>query len=596
MADHRADLEQRLEQLRIKLHEEETRFRNIITRHADGILIIDSAGIVRFANPAAGSLLGRPAQSLLGTKFGFPVVVDEQFEIDVVRDQGETIVAEVRLVKTEWDGQPSFLVCLRNVTERRRVQQAEREQRVLAEALRDTAEGLRSSLNLDEVLDRILNNVSRVVPNDAADLMLVESGVTRTARYRGYSERGLDEWILSLHFAVSDVQSLRDMAATGQPLVISDTAAYPGWVSMPEVSWQRSYVGAPIRVQDRVIGFLNLTAETPGFYLQIHADRLRAFADQVGPAIESGRLFQVERVAREQVEVLHEIVQTVGASLDRNEVLRRSLSQLRRLLEFDTASVLLFGQGTRAEVISGVGSVDESLTTQSAASLLEHNPILQAMSRDLRPVFLSDVREVEGWTWTPGADYVRSFIAAPMITRGQLIGALMVDSRRVGFFGPAALQIVQDLAGNVTVAVENARLFEVARQRMAEQSALLAASTAVSSSLDLATVLTRLAEHMGRAIDVTSVYIGDWDPETRRSTILTEYYGPLATPHERVSDLGITYYWPVDFGEDYDQWLRAGRVAVIHGDDHGPPVVPEDAPQTSGFILCHETESSLFVG
>src|SRR3972149_6683033 len=72
-----------------------------------------------------------------------------------------------------------------DVTDRRHAEEAEREQRTLAEALRDTAAVLNSTLDYDELLDHILANVGRVVAHDAALIMLVEGGIARPARSRG---------------------------------------------------------------------------------------------------------------------------------------------------------------------------------------------------------------------------------------------------------------------------------------------------------------------------------------------------------------------------------------------------------------------------
>ena len=94
----------------------------------------------------------------------------------------------------------------------------------------------------------------------------------------------------------------------------------------------------------------------------------------------------------------------------------------------------------------------------------------------------------------------------------------------------------------------------------------------MASSLDLATVLSRLAEQMGRAIDVTSVYIGDWDAEANTSTVVAEYYGPGASTEERAPDLGVTYHYAVDFGDELERQLRSGEAAQLHIDD---PDLPE---------------------
>src|SRR4051812_20496789 len=72
--------------------------RAIIERLADGILIVDREGMIRFANPAAGLLFNRAAESLVGTPLGTPVVGGGTTEMEIVRrGGGEVVYAELRV-------------------------------------------------------------------------------------------------------------------------------------------------------------------------------------------------------------------------------------------------------------------------------------------------------------------------------------------------------------------------------------------------------------------------------------------------------------------------------------------------------------------
>jgi PAS domain S-box-containing protein len=93
----------------------------IIQRNADGILVIDQDGAIRFCNPAAESLFGQSSNALIGMVVGSPLVVGETTEIDILRG-GETVTAEMRAVAIEWEGEQAFLASLRDITERKRAQ------------------------------------------------------------------------------------------------------------------------------------------------------------------------------------------------------------------------------------------------------------------------------------------------------------------------------------------------------------------------------------------------------------------------------------------------------------------------------------------
>ena len=169
--------------------------------------------------------------------------------------------------------------------------QREREQRELAEALEEAAAVVSSTLELDQVLDRILEQVSRVVSNDATNIMLIEGGQARIVRWRGYERFGAEELVSTVVFRIPEVPNLQQMLDSKEPIVIPDTATYPGWVYVPVQEWLCSYAAAPIIVRGKVIGFLNVDSATPGFFTQSHVEALRVFADHAAAAIENARLY-----------------------------------------------------------------------------------------------------------------------------------------------------------------------------------------------------------------------------------------------------------------------------------------------------------------
>lgn len=181
----------------------------------------------------------------------------------------------------------------KEILERRNAELAERDQRTLAEALRDIAAILNSTLNLDEVLDEILANVGRVVPHDSANIMLIEQGTASMARSRGYAERGAKEALHAIYFPANSLFEMRRLIEVGEPVIYSDT--HDHWADVPEAALVRSYIGAPIRMDGTVIGFLNLDSATPNFFYSDQLGRLKVFTDQAAIAIKNARLYEQAR-------------------------------------------------------------------------------------------------------------------------------------------------------------------------------------------------------------------------------------------------------------------------------------------------------------
>ena len=114
----------------------EARFRNIIEKNGDGILVVQPDGMIRYVNPAATRLLQRTSPiELIGRPFGIPIIPGETTEVDLPLAEGEVRVAEMRVDETEWEGEPALLASLRDISDRKRLEEQLRQKIVeLAQA------------------------------------------------------------------------------------------------------------------------------------------------------------------------------------------------------------------------------------------------------------------------------------------------------------------------------------------------------------------------------------------------------------------------------------------------------------------------------
>ncbi|MFN8374111.1 MAG: GAF domain-containing protein [Anaerolineae bacterium] len=229
----------------------------------------------------------------------------------------------------------SYVTKLKEESEQRlRAEAAEREQRLLAEALRDSAAALTSTLNMDEVLERVLEVLMRVLPCDATSIAMIDGNALRVVGARCQDNPALADYLRQLVIP-ADANNIRWMTEHKQPMFIEDTRTQPDWVA----EWQRSYVGAPIIIDDEVIGFLSLDSAQVGSFNQSHVDHLQAFANQVSIAIrntryvaqikaESEQRRRAEAAEREQrllAETLRESAAFLNSTLYIDEVLEHVL-------------------------------------------------------------------------------------------------------------------------------------------------------------------------------------------------------------------------------------------------------------------------------
>jgi signal transduction histidine kinase len=179
----RVELTAEIERLRAHLRLSEARFRDVIERNADAIVVVDAEGVIRFANQEAERLFASTASGLTGTAFGFPVVAGETAELDLVRD-GNPITVEMRVVQSHWEGESAFIATLRNVTQRKIEEQHAREL-IRAQTARAAAEGVagkfrflaESTAVLSASLDssRTLSDLARLCTDEISDWVIIYS-------------------------------------------------------------------------------------------------------------------------------------------------------------------------------------------------------------------------------------------------------------------------------------------------------------------------------------------------------------------------------------------------------------------------------------
>lgn len=356
-----------------------------------------------------------------------------------------------------------------NAIENARLLQAEREARELAQALRDIAATLSSTLNFDEVLDRILMNIERVVPYDNATVLLVEGDVARLVRQR--TRLPQSDWRVCEQLTVSTTPNLQRIMDTHRPDIIADTRVSPDWLDFPETRWIRSHISAPLRIKQHVIGFLGLNSATPNFFNQTHAQRLQAFADHAALALENARLLTRTEQRAQHLALLVATARDVAVQQNLSSLLETIVERARELVGTAHSALFLYDPARRE--LEFVLQKGYALDVPMGTRLQLGEGLAGRVAQTRQPMFINDYRHWENRAPQFAHLNLSAVLEVPLLYRGELLGVLTVAevgaARR---FTDEDVHLLMLFASQAAGAVHNTRVWQET-QRRAEQLALL---------------------------------------------------------------------------------------------------------------------------
>jgi len=460
------------------------RLATIVNAAPFAIATVDCAGVVDTWNPAAERIFGWTAAEIVGAPVTERIVEENaigalcaaststpsaEVELRCRRKDGATIdvLFSVAPLRSHDGTLIQLLAVAQDITARKQVEAAERDNRALTEALRDIGHALTSTLDPQKLMDLILDHVGRVVPHDAASIMQISGGFARVTHMRGYPPE-IAASIAGEDFSLSHT-NMGIMMQTGEPLVVTDVLDDPNWLPMTDLRWIRSYCGMPLKVQGEVFGFLNLDSHTPGWFTQAHADRLQTFATQVSIAIENARLYDALR--RDAVEL--NVLQRATSVLFSNQLMTQSsledvgLQVARTVVEefgqLDCGVMLIDETRTQLIRLARTGRYEAQ---PSKPLYLDGKGLVPAAARSGNVIYAPDVRLDE--RYVANVPTTRSELVLPLRTGKRIIGALDLQSAHLDAFSEPDRRTLMSFADQAAAAIENIRLYDRVRRYSAD--------------------------------------------------------------------------------------------------------------------------------
>jgi GAF domain-containing protein len=402
--------------------------------------------------------------------------------------------------------------------ENNRLFELEQKRRQEAENLRQAAAVISSTLDTDNVVKKILIALKQVIPYDNASVFFHEGDQLRLAMAHGYPHA---QKLTNSTFPADD-HLFRIIQETGRPIILDDAQNDSRFKNWGDASTVHGWMVIPLVARGKVIGCITLDSYKSGIYGEAIMETAMAFANQASAGIDNARLFQEQSQRSKIIEVLADIANEIATTREvlpaLDQITQRALDLLHAnhvaiyLLQEDKVTLkTVTAHGMyRNELLSHRRKIGEGITGNV---FLKGKPeIVNDTSADPRKVIIPGTAENES--------KLESLMASPLILRGKTIGVINAwRPKEKGLFNESELNFLVGIAHQVSICIESGRLFQETNRQAQEAAAIAEVGRDISSTLQLDTVLERIASYAMDLLhaETSAVYLTDSSASSLRT-------------------------------------------------------------------------------
>jgi len=428
--------------------------------------------------------------------------------------------AQIKLFETFAD---QAVIAIENVRLFNELKEALEQQTATSEILGVIAS---SPTDIQPVLDAIAHNATRVCGSDDATIRLLDGDETILAAHYGtippnHPERRPMAWRTVGNEALLQRRTIHIAD------VLAEVEKFPDSIRGTNPSDIRTFLVTPLLREGMAIGVINIRRTEVKPFTDKQVALLETFASQAVIAIENVRLF---KEIQERNAELREALEHQTATAEVLGIISRSPTDVQPVLDAIVESaarvcgiddvLLRLRQGnslvSRAHFGSipiAIGRVEISIDEPRYRWMREHGAL-----------HIPDVRAQNEFSGIGSAGNFRTFLAAPLLQHGELIGILTARRTEVRPFTPVQIRLLETFADQAVIAIENVRLFKELQERNRDLTEALEQQTATSEILrvisssptDLQPVMNAVAESAARLCDSIDAQIYRVDGDVMR--------------------------------------------------------------------------------
>ncbi len=350
------------------------------------------------------------------------------------------------------------------------------------EAIRQLGLVLTSSLELQEVLERILQSTLGLLSEaqDAHIYLYEQDRLSFGAALWADGRRGTpwsEPHPRGLTYTV---------ARQGKLVVVTDIRTHPFLAYAPP-HWEGSVVGLPLKIGQRVVGVMSIAYPKPHAPSETELRTLRLLADQAAMAIENARLYQEVSHHLQEVQILNDVARATISTLDFSEVIRRGLTALLGQRSFERVNILLLDEAKKELWLHPALAGSDLFPRRAKNRIPLGKGITGWVAESGEPLRVPDVRQEP--RYIAGYADMLSELCVPLRVGERIIGVLDVQSTQLDAFSEDDERLLTTLSSQFSTVIENSRLFAEAQKRVHELTSLMQVSQALNEAKGLDTIL-----------------------------------------------------------------------------------------------------------
>ena len=345
----------------------------------------------------------------------------------------------------------------------------------LNEALRDAREQSTASREIlaalgradadpEVILDTILERATHLCRAQAATLYIPEEDVFLLSRHSGKIPEEFRRQVLDRPLARNRSSTVGRAAEEMRTIQIPDVFndAEFGRQDLQRLAGYRTLLSTPMMLQNEVIGVLSMWRTRVKPFNTRECELLEEFAVQGAIVMRQDALRRALASKVEQLEVLGEVGDAVGSTLDLDEVLDQIVSNAVRLTNTHGGSIMEYDESTDSfHVRAAYGSSPELLKQLRTITIDRKSTLVGLAATDHHTLEVPDLAaktELDPHLDALFRDGWRSVLAVPILRGARILGVLVIRRRSTGSFGPH-VELLETFAGQSALAIVNARLF-----------------------------------------------------------------------------------------------------------------------------------------